>query len=386
MIDIDSLFRELNEDAQIFLENPIENRMLAYDIQMILLKNIIEIESEIRTIKVKIEDNKKKCREKIDSNDIRRELSIESKELKELIIYYKESIKKFSEIGDSIAFGYFNKYDLKNFRYKQSSGFISGKEGLQNELNTLKSFFESGKFAILNDINNSLRYGDITVEEGGLLKLIEVKSSSNKNNRIIRQQKAIEQHMEIINNDCIENFLGTEKTFKRLYTKSNEVNYYKELEHLIDKAINNGSVTHEIEKGLIYVIEYKPSEFKGLECIVKNFDEPTVFFINSMKYINENYTPFPMIIKNNDYLMEFYEGNLLITVVVDLSIIRKKLNEKGCTLKFNRDKGFEISFKLKGEYANIVCSSHFICRIGREFLSLNWFINEMENVIESIKQ
>lgn len=65
MIDIDSLFRELNEDAQIFLENPIENRMLAYDIQMILLKNIIEIESEIRTIKVKIEDNKKNAEKKL---------------------------------------------------------------------------------------------------------------------------------------------------------------------------------------------------------------------------------------------------------------------------------------------------------------------------------
>ena len=39
--------------------------MLAYDIQMILLKNIIEIESEIRTIKVKIEDNKKNAEKKL---------------------------------------------------------------------------------------------------------------------------------------------------------------------------------------------------------------------------------------------------------------------------------------------------------------------------------
>ncbi|CEP39750.1 hypothetical protein [Paraclostridium sordellii] len=385
MIDIDLLFTELNERLQIFLENPIDNMMLAHDIQMSLLNNIIEVENEIRAIKVKIKNNKKISRESIHSNDIRRKLGIESKEFKELIIYYKESIKRLCEIGDSIAFAYFSKSDLKNFCYKQSPGFISGKEGLQNEINTFKSIFESGKFAILNDLTNSLRYGDITIEENGLPKLLEVKSSSNKNNRIIRQEEDITQHMNIINNDYIENFLGTDNTFKRIYTKNKEINYQKELQDLIDKSIHNGRVAKEIEDGLIYIVDYKPSEFQSLEFIFKKINEPKLFYINSMKDLKENYTPFPMIIKNNEHLMEFYRGNLLITVVVDVSIIRKKLDKKGFTLKSNENNNFTITFQLKGEDTDIVVSSHYICRIGREFLSLNWFINEIENMIDSIK-
>lgn len=76
-------------------------------------------------------------------------------------------MRKLRQMGDSIAFSYFNKYDLKLLCWKQSAGFISGKKGLDKELKIFKSYFESGEFAILNDITNSLRFGDITISKNG---------------------------------------------------------------------------------------------------------------------------------------------------------------------------------------------------------------------------
>lgn len=243
--------------------------MIAYDIQMDLLEYIIEIENEIRTIKDKIKLNKQISNDKNNENEVRKKFSIEAKELKELSILYKEAIKRLREIGDSLAFSYFSKHDLKSLCWKQSAGFISGKEGLQNELAKLKSIFESGGFAVLNDITNSLRYGDITVDDNGLPRLLEIKSSSNKNERIITQQQNIEQRMEMFNNDYLESFLGTDKKFRRVYSNRAEVNYREELQILIDEAIINGSVVKEMEEGLVYSIDYKPKHFDNLAAIVR---------------------------------------------------------------------------------------------------------------------
>lgn len=386
MIDIDLLFINLNEKLQNFLNNPKENRIIAYDIQMMLLDYIFEIEDEIRTMKEKIKSNKLICNDKNTEKEIRRELSIESKELKELSILYKEAIKRLREIGDSLAFAYFSKHDLKSLCWKQSAGFISGKEGLQNELAKLNSIFESGGFAILNDITNSLRYGDITVDDNGRPCLLEIKSSSNKNERIIRQQQDIEKRMEMLNNDYLEKFLGTDKKFQRVYIKRAEINYREELQMLIDEAIINGRVVKEMEEGLVYSIDYKPKNFENLEDILRTMKKPKVFYLNMMKNINENYTPFPMIIKNNDYLMEFYSGNLLISIFVDLEVIKRKIEEKGYLFYINEDGEFVITFELNGENISMNTSTYHIWRIGREFLSLDWFIDGIENVVNEIRE
>ncbi|EOU1755128.1 hypothetical protein [Clostridium perfringens] len=385
MLDIDELFINLNDKLQNFLKSPKENRVIAYDIQIILLDYILKIENEIRDIKEKIKANKLKCKDKNLKNDIRRELSIETKELKELSIVYKEDMKRLREIGDSLAFSYFSKYYLKSFCWKQSAGFIGGKDGLKNELNKLKSIFDEGGFAILNDITNSLRYGDITVDDNGKPRLLEIKSSSNKNERIIRQQQDIDHRMEMINNDYLESFLGTDKKFKRVYSKNAEINYIEELQVLIDEAIQNGSVIKEIEEGLVYNIQYKTKDFKILKYIEETMNEPKVFFVNQMKNINENYTPFPILIKNNDYLMEFYSGNLLISVFIDLEVVKRKIEEKGYLFDISENHEFIITFDLNGDNISMNTSTYHIWRIGREFLSLKWFIDEIENVVNSIK-
>lgn len=386
MIDIEGLFRNLNNNLQKFVNNTKYNRMMAYHIQMNLLECIIEIENEIRTVKDKILFNKSISNDKSNENEVRKKFSIEAKELKELSIMYKEGIKRLREIGDSIAFAYFNKADLKSLCWKQSSGFITGKDGLQNELSKLKSIFELGGFAILNDITNSLRYGDITVDNNGVPQLLEIKSSDNKNERIIRQQKDIGLRMEMLNNNSLESFLGTDRKFQRVYLKKVEVNYIEELQELIDEAINKGSVVKEMEEGLVYSIYYKQNNFNDINTILSRMAKPKIFYINMMKNVNENYTPFPMIIKNNDYLIEFYEGNLIISIFVDIEVIKRKIQNKGYLFNVNENGEFVITFNLNGESTSLNTSEYHIWKIGREFLSLDSFIDGMENVIIDIRK
>lgn len=311
----------------------------------------------IKSNKTKITRNKGITKDNKTTNDTRRKLSTESKNFKDKSIYLKEDIKRLREIGDSLAFTYFNKHDLKPLCWKQTAGFIGGKEGLKKELYELKSIFESGRFAILNDITNSLRYGDITIEKEGKPYLLEIKSSGNRNNRIIRQEKGLEEKMEVIQNDYIENFEETNQTFKRVHTNKQEINYKEDLQLLINEAFLKGKIIKEMEEGLTYAIYYKLEDFDDFKELCHNIKEPKVFYINQMKHINENYTPFPIIFKDEKSLMEFYNGNLIILVVIDLEILRNKLKQKGYIFNHNEN---------------------------GEFISLEWFISGIEDVVNSV--
>ncbi|APC41037.1 hypothetical protein A7L45_13605 [Clostridium estertheticum subsp. estertheticum] len=384
MTDNNLFFIQLNKILQVFVDDPFENMKLAYDIQMSLLDRILKIENEIKSNKGKITRNKGITKDKNTTNDTRRKLSTESKNLKDESINLKEDIKRLREIGDSLAFAYFNKHDLKTLCWKQTAGFIGGKEGLKKELYELKSIFESGRFAILNDITNSLRYGDITIEKEGKPYLLEIKSSDNRNNRIIRQEKGLDEKMEVIQNDYIENFEETNQTFKRVHTNKQEINYKEDLQLLIEEAFLKGKIIKEMEEGLTYAIYYKLEDFDSFKEVCQNINEPRVFYINQMKYINENYTPFPIIFKDEKSLMEFYNGNLIILVVIDLKVLRNKLKQKGYIFNHNENGEFTITFEHDGEDIDMVASNYHVTRIGREFISLEWFINGIEDVVNSV--
>ena len=190
--------------------------------------------------------------------------------------------------------------------------------------------------------------------------------------------------MDVIQNDYIKNFEGSDITFMRVHSKKQEINYKEDLQHLIDKAFLKGEIIKEMEEGLTYTICYKLSELDNITDLFKKIKDPRVFYINGMKGETENYTPFPFIFKNKKALMEFYNGNLIIMVIIDLKVFRNKITQKGYSFEYNDDGEFIITFKHNGENKSILASNYHITRIGREFLSLQWFIDGIEDVINNI--
>jgi hypothetical protein len=76
----------------------------------------------------------------------------------------------FRCFGDAIAFLYMDKHALKQTFYnthnvnpKQDAGFLAGKEGLASEILTLESLLKQGVPALLSDLTNTIRHGDICV-------------------------------------------------------------------------------------------------------------------------------------------------------------------------------------------------------------------------------
>jgi hypothetical protein len=81
-------------------------------------------------------------------------------------------------VGDALAwrvFGFERRHILALCR-NQLPGVMAGKAGLAAERERVAQAYEAGRFAILHDLTNCLRIGDVTVFGDGLPETIEIKT------------------------------------------------------------------------------------------------------------------------------------------------------------------------------------------------------------------
>jgi len=153
------------KDELDYLLNNQDDLDALYKYQIHLIKCIKEIETKIRELKRNTEDPK----------PAQILLSI------------------FKSFGDSVAFGYLDTHDLKqlsfnleNEKHKNKSGFISGKKGFDFELEILQVIIYNHNIpAMLCDITNSLRYGDIITLVHKFM-FIECKSGKSKSSACVQ--------------------------------------------------------------------------------------------------------------------------------------------------------------------------------------------------------
>src|SRR5215213_9814528 len=185
LINLFGNLRELQRD-------PHRNIALCLEIQETLIKKLSYLEKRINNLKEQSGDHKRNLRggsgriSKAEAAKIK--ASIKDNHYKIDVYQYLQRIYK--SVGDGLAFTYINKWDIKPLAFKESPGAISGKSGGKFERQVFKSAFHSGHIAILNDLTNCLRYGDITaITEDGfrLIELKAVKSELHLNDRIRRQ-------------------------------------------------------------------------------------------------------------------------------------------------------------------------------------------------------
>jgi hypothetical protein len=95
-------------------------------------------------------------------------------------------------VGDALAwrvFG-FQRQHIIALSQNQPSGVMAGKKGLQAETAAVDKALADGHFAILHDLTNCLRVGDITVfGDDGMATIIEVKSDPGRSKTV--QQRRI---------------------------------------------------------------------------------------------------------------------------------------------------------------------------------------------------
>lgn len=168
----------LNKYKQTFIKSLVELKSLQrnpndlsvlFNIQNVVLKKICYIEKKIKLLK------------KYTANDNKRRKYFKSKQGEYQFVLYL-----FKTICDGIAFIYYDKWDIKplfygnNYHVKPDSGNISGKTGLRFEFAVLKKLIGHGYPAILSDLTNVIRYGDVCVPSlKGMPSCIELKSRKN---------------------------------------------------------------------------------------------------------------------------------------------------------------------------------------------------------------
>lgn len=284
--------------------------------------------------------------------------------------------------GDAIAFSYLDKHALKHVYYdtrtvepKQDAGFLLGKPGLDTELEVLKALLEQGVPAVLSDLTNTIRHGDVTVLLGPDPFPIEVKSGRNLNPRGKRQLKQLRQIHEFFRTDRAEGLRGL-GPIVRVEHPAPEIGYADQLNACIEQAMRMGWADATPEKGLRYLAITDLRE--NIDTLMKASvtGRSWVFLLNAHKSAMqwEPYTPFLLTITNFDNLISFIRGSLILIVIIDLDAFGSVMSEFG--LRANFDDDLKADYPLKFTYENGTdpgaLSAHFLQRIAFEFISPRW--------------
>ena len=305
------------------------------ELQKLLLREVIRAEEKIRELKTEL-----KAMKGTDPASARR-----SAYLKNRIEGFRQCAYIWRCFGDAIAFLYMDTFALKHCFYntentnaKQDAGFILGKEGLANELALLDSALKHNVPALLVDLTNTIRHGDICLMGESDPYLIEVKASKKLNSRSKKQKRSLEKLRTFYKTDKVEGLRGFPELRRQAYEMP-ERTYVDEINECIVQSQKDGYAICQPEPGLHYIVMTQKGP--GSEQVLSSLDLKAswVFFLNQAKSNRTwaPYMPFILTIKEKDHLWDFIQGNLFILVLVEPDTLCRIALDKGYTAKFDRD-------------------------------------------------
>ncbi len=260
----------------------------------------------------------------------------QARQIKESIAAHNDAVEAerrliniFRDVWDGLAFTYIDKRNIKPMAFKEPAGFLSGKDGLSTELAILRGEFESGGIAILNDLTNCLRYGDVTLIRNHELAIVEAKTGRTLNQRGKRQLEANEKIRENLLMDRIVGLYGFDHEFHRIDLVHPEVSHTRTLQAMIDETIENGACYRHVEPGLHYIVD-SSEDFEGFTRAVEAINGGLyVCMVNELKGHNTGYYPFTLSIANPNHVYAFYNGEFVLTIVVELEYVSQYFHSQG---------------------------------------------------------
>jgi hypothetical protein len=283
--------------------------------------------------------------------------------------------------GDAVAFAYLDRYAIKQTYFetttetpKQHVGFISGKAGIANEIAVVESAIKVGVPAILADLTNSIRHGDVCLLGENDPYLIEVKSGQRLNDRGRRQSADIDALHRFFNTDEATGLRGIPK-ISRVAAHSVDRNYADEMNGCIERAKDVGYDLINPERGLYYLSIYRTGVDLDKLFGQMNVKRPIVFDLNSYKSGRgwSPYYPFTLSIVSSHHLYDFIRGELYLLVILDHDYFSREAALLDVLVNFENDSGLLSREEGPGE-GKVGISNQFLLRIGLEFLSPRWIL------------
>lgn len=368
------------------LRNDPMNMAVLRETQALLLGEILRTEYRIRGLKAEL---KTTYPEKSEA-DLKRFVFLTNR-----IEGFRRCAFIWRCFGDAIAFSYLDKYALKQTLYstgstnqKQDAGFISGKKGLDGELSILDDYLERGVPAILNDITNTIRHGDITLLVGPDPILLEVKSSWAKiNPRGRKQARSLELLNKFFSTDKVSGLRGMAEVRRR---EMPERTYVMEMNSCVERSAKEGYALESPEKGLYYVAMSRGAP--DIQTIFRDAQlrAPLVFGWNMAKVEQAwmPYVPFILTLENRDRLWEFVDGKIFILVAVEIERLVEIAAESGVGASYDDQTDPDYPFKFDaadGTRRNGI-ALHLIQRIGFECVSPEILIRNAIGLFHGLRE
>lgn len=362
------------------------NTQRLQSIQNRLFKRITYIEKRIRVLRRRVGEFKGTVRHGRQSHECVQALRGQIHDLRSRIAEYQWLLHAFRLIGDGLVYTYFHKWDIKPLAFREAAGFLSGKQGCRFERQFVKDVNNSGVPAIQNDLTNCLRYGDVCLFDD-LPHIVEVKSGPVDDARVQRQVAAIERISNYLHSDVVNDEQGVPR-LRRVALHSEEVNHIDAINQVLRESRLNQHGYVSPEEGLHYLVTKSGGEGL-LSSVLTKVSRPVVFWLNDMKNRKNwaSYYPYTLSFQLPEDIIDFIEGELNITVVMDEAVFARYFASRGYAVRVLGAPipCVEISPLLMtgGKGQSFQWSMHFAWRIAFEFVSLTWMIDEMISQCES---
>jgi hypothetical protein len=339
-------WRDIIEDYLYISRKRTNNKLAMFKIQLDILIDIINNVKAIDEYRIKLTEFETDYEKGLISSD---DFGYQTK-------YFESEINQLyiinialREVIDGIVWRYFNfnRPILYLLADKEPLGPLRFDEGIINSLRHFAECFLSPKnIAILNDISNFLRTGDITViKDDGTIELIEVKKSGGHGGRrITRQKQRMAEFVEFVNTGITE-YDGLK--FNIMNCDSRQIYYFKDLLNSINRArakgydsilIGSHLIVEVIDLAKINDPEKIRHYFKMKHKSVKeNWGRKNdrVFngwLIDKLEY-SRNYIPYSILPYNIDICTDIIMGKVMIRTKLNFTEVMRMIEKNGCVIK-----------------------------------------------------
>lgn len=282
--------------------------------------------------------------------------------------------------GDSVAHLYLDKFAIKHtffetesYDVKPGAGMMSGKIGLAGEIGLLQDALKHNVPAILCDVTNVLRYGDVCLLGESDPFLVEVKSSERLNQRGKRQAAKLERLQEFLKTDAATNFRGNPGEVRRVSIEIEEISHTERLNECIIEAKANGGAIVSPEPGLSYVAVY---DSDGLDMSKMNLSPGLSIYCSWNDAKNKPdwayYVPFLITIRDAEHLLDFIEGRVVINIFANMDTLTAHCSAPGWKAIFLDNDKWSVACLHVASQGVMGLSAQMLYRVFYECVSLEW--------------
>jgi hypothetical protein len=368
------------------VELDLDNLSALKELNLSILKLVIRTEKDIVRHKATLKQLKVTLSTDRNTKEVSRSIRSRIKTTHSYITRYTAQLWLWKLFGDALAYLYLDKFSIKHayfavdeFEVKRDAGMLHGKSGLVHEVALLFAAIEHNVPAVLCDITNVLRYGDVCLLGSSDPHMLEVKSGKGLNQRGKRQKATLDKLHDFLSTDRAVGFRGAPGETLRQPFDIPERTHTDQLNTCIKSARQNGSCMVNPEAGLYYLASYggRP-DFP--EAFTKEQGQMLWFSWNDAKNISQwaPYVPFLITIRDPQHIVDFLEGRLIINVWVNSDRLAQQMSVNGWKAHFDEEATYAVQC-FHAETQGVMClSKQFVCRISYECCSAEW-VAESQN-------